>query len=402
MSHSKKLALAAAGAGGAFAAWRLWKRAEVHRRSRAISADTRIVIAGAGFAGMSAAQELSRLLPEENHGVIHLIDRNNFLLFTPMLTEVAGGELDPADVVAPTRRLSQRIDFIQGSIKQIDVANKTVVLEIGHENRELCTVKAAHFVIALGSSPNYHDIPGLREHSLPIMCIDDATRIKNRVLEALELANVEPDVKLRREILTFVVGGGGYTGVETMAAINDLVRTGVKDYQNLSPSEISTIIIEFGDRLLEELSPDLAAFGQQKLEDRGVRVLLRTKITRVGENFVELEDRERIPTRTMIWAGDRAESFDRATRLQTGKARTNRSRPVLRGAGLSRGLGGRRLCGSSQAARFRNIHADRAECDTGEVFWWRATFWHPFWAAAASRSLMYRSANSPWWEDIQR
>lgn len=305
MEHSKTktIAIAAAGLGGAFAAWRLWKRAEVRRYCRTISAGERIVIVGAGFAGMSAARELSKLLPEEDHGMIHLIDRNNFLLFTPMLSEVAGGELDPEDVVAPTRRLSPRISFMQGVIKDIDLADKSVVLEVGSSGREICTVKASHLVLALGSSPNFHHVPGLREHSLPITTVHDASLIRNRVLQALERADAEPDARKRREILTFVVGGGGYTGVETMAAINDLARASVKKYENVSESEISAIIVESGERLMLELSPDLAAFGQEKLEERGVRILLRTKITRVGEDFVELEDRERIRTQMLVWAG---------------------------------------------------------------------------------------------------
>ncbi len=103
--------------------------------------------------------------------------------------------------------------------------------------------------------------------------------------------------------MTFVVGGGGYTGVETMAAINDLVRTSVKHYPKVSPEEIGTVLIEPGDRLLSELSSDLAAFAQKKLEERGVQVRLKTKITRATANFVELEQGERIHTRMLIWAG---------------------------------------------------------------------------------------------------
>lgn len=284
-------------------AWEFWKRAEVRRRNCAIPGDQKILILGAGFAGMNVAQELSCLLPAEKDGQITLVDQNDFLLFTPMLTEVAGGELDPRHVVVPPRQLSPRINFEQGVVHDIDLANKSVVLDSRSGGRGRRTLKADHLVIALGSVPNFHGIPGLPEHSLSIKSIGDAASIRNRILGCLERANWEQDASIRREILTFVVGGGGYTGVETMAAINDLARASAKDYPHISPADITTLIVEPGDRLLAELSPDLASFAQKKLEEHGVQVLLNTKITSVAGSFVELENSRRIPTRTLIWAG---------------------------------------------------------------------------------------------------
>jgi NADH:ubiquinone reductase (H+-translocating) len=158
-------------------------------------------------------------------------------------------------------------------------------------------------VIALGSVPSFHGIPGVQEHSLAIKSIGDAAAIRNRVLACLERAHWEPDANIRREILTFVVGGGGYTGVETMAAVNDLARESLKDYPNVPPQDISTFIVEPGDRLLSELSYDLATVAQQKLQEHSVQILLKTKITSAAQNYVELEGGNRIPTRTLIWAG---------------------------------------------------------------------------------------------------
>jgi len=253
---------------------------------------------------MNVTQELSKLVPADGDAQITLLDQNNFLLFTPMLTEVAGGELDPRHIVAPPRRLSRRINFEQGQVQEIDLADKSVVAKIGDaaaESRR--TLKADHLVIALGSVPKFHGIPGVQEHSLAIKSIADAAAIRNRVLACLERANWEPDANTRREILTFAVGGGGYTGVETMAAVNDLARESVKLYPNVRAEDISTLVIEPGDRLLSELSPDLAAFAQKKLQEHGVEVLLKTKITSAAQNYVELEGGKRISTRTLIWAG---------------------------------------------------------------------------------------------------
>ncbi|MGI8992089.1 MAG: NAD(P)/FAD-dependent oxidoreductase, partial [Bryobacteraceae bacterium] len=300
--RSKTLLAGALAAGSMALGCKLWKSSNIRRRNRNLPGDQRIVILGAGFAGMNTAQELSKLLPAGKDGTISLIDQNNFLLFTPMLTEVAGGELEPRHIVAPPRRLSPRIDFEQGRVREIDLKNKSIVLSAGPDGNSQRTLQADHLVIALGSVPNFHDIPGVQEHSLPIKSIGDAAAIRNRVLGALECAHWEPDAKVRREILTFVVGGGGYTGVETMAALNDLARTSVRDYPNVQPDEIGTLIVEPGERLLGEISPDLASFAQKKLEEHGVRILLKTKIASASASYVELEGGRRIPARTLIWA----------------------------------------------------------------------------------------------------
>jgi NADH:ubiquinone reductase (H+-translocating) len=304
-SKTRTIALTGVGVCGAFLGWKVWQGAEIRKQNRSLRRGQKVLILGAGFAGMNVAQQLSTLLPDDDDAQITLIDQNNFLLFTPMLTEVAGGELDARHIVAAPRRLSSRINFEQGQIQEVDLANKSVTVKIGDEADAQSTraVKADQLVIALGAVPNFHGIPGVQEHSLGIKRIGDAAAIRNRVLSCLERANWEPDADLRREILTFVVGGGGYTGVETMAALNDLVRETVKLYPRLSAGDIRTLIVEPGDRLLSELSPDLAAFAQKKLQERGVEVSLKTKITSAAQNYVEVEGGKRIPARTLIWAG---------------------------------------------------------------------------------------------------
>ncbi|MDQ2742717.1 MAG: FAD-dependent oxidoreductase, partial [Chloroflexota bacterium] len=203
-----------------------------------------VVILGAGFAGIAVAQELARQFPEETQCRLTLVDQNNFSLFTPMLTEVVGGEVDAEAIVGAVRALAPRCRYEQGRVDHIDVAAKTVTLSIGGEDSAVPaaerTVRCDHLVIALGSVVNYRHISGLREHSLGAKSIDQALAIRNRALALLERADEESDASVRRKLLTFVVGGGGFSGVETMAALNDLVRASVPRYSGINPSDIHT------------------------------------------------------------------------------------------------------------------------------------------------------------------
>ncbi len=251
---------------------------------------------------MSLAKELARLLPEDKNGEITLVDQNNYLLFTPMLTEVAGAELDARHVVAAPRRLTPRVNFEQGRIEGIDLKSKSITLTPVSGSASNRTFSADHMVIALGAVTNFHHIPGLQEHSLSIKSLGDAVALRNRVLQLLERAHLEPDQNVRRKILTFVVAGGGSTGVETMAALNDLVRSAAANYQKGLVKDISTILVEPGERLLSEFSPDLAGFAKTELERRGVQVRLNTKVSSAGPDYVEIEGGSGIPTETLIWA----------------------------------------------------------------------------------------------------
>jgi NADH dehydrogenase len=303
MAGSKARAAAIVGAaiGGAAIGWRLWSGYRLRRRNRPIDRNSSIVIVGAGFAGLNTARELARLLAEKDLCRITLVDQNNFLLFTPMLTEVAGGELDPWHIVAPPRRLSPRVNFQKARVQSIDLANRSLRLEV--EAGVDRTLVADHLVIALGSTTNNHGIPGVAENSLSMKSVGDAIAIRNRVMGALERASEEPDSAARRKILTFVVAGAGFTGVETVAAINGLARESTKQYPSLSADEITAYLIDPGDRLLHELDPDLAASASRELEAHGVRILLKTKIAGAGANYVELEGGRRIAARVLVWAG---------------------------------------------------------------------------------------------------
>lgn len=285
-------------------AWRVIEgRAEIER-NRGLAAGKHFLILGAGFGGMSAAHELCRLLPDAASGEITLIDADNYLLFTPMLTEAAGGQLDIRHIVSPVRDLSPHIRFIEGRVTGIDLAEGLVTVESGSQGLDPVEqrYRADHIVIALGSASNFHHVPGVAERALTVKSAQDAAAICNRVLACLERACVENDPAKRRELLTFVVAGGGYTGVETMAAINDLVRDSVSNFPKAEATDIRTILIEPGDRLLPETTPGLASYAQGKLAERGVEVRLNAEVTSAADGYVEVDHQTRVPCRTLIWA----------------------------------------------------------------------------------------------------
>jgi NADH:ubiquinone reductase (H+-translocating) len=272
----------------------------------------RVVIVGAGFAGMAVARQLAQTMPETEACDIVVVDQNNFSLFTPMLTEVVGGEVDPGEIVAAIRSLAPRVSFEQGRVTAIDAGARTVTIAIGDETRNIPqvtrTLQADQLVIALGSVTNFHSIPGLREYSLTVKSVDEADIIRNRAIALLERADEETDRAARRSLLTFVVGGGGFSGVETMAALNDLVRGLVGTFPQVDPGDVRTVLVHPGERILPELSTGLATYAQRKLEARGVEMRLSTEVSGAGSDYVEVKasgsgQTERIGAHTCVWAG---------------------------------------------------------------------------------------------------
>ncbi|MCE5199241.1 MAG: NAD(P)/FAD-dependent oxidoreductase [Armatimonadota bacterium] len=267
---------------------------------------TEIVVLGAGFGGVQVAQDLARKLkPSQAH--VTLIDQNNFLLYTPMLTEVLSGQVDMMHIVAPARDIHPRISFKQGRVEQIDIGKKETTIMIGGTGLGDPLVRqqisADHLVIALGSVPNFYKIPGMQDNALTIDDLCDAVAIHNRALGLLERASMEPDESLRRNMLTFIVGGGGFSGTETAAALHDMLCDICKFYPRISRNEVRVILIEALPRLLTELSMDLATYALRKLRDVGVEVMLETKIVRANATSIELGDGQTINAHTIIWAG---------------------------------------------------------------------------------------------------
>lgn len=262
---------------------------------------TRIVILGGGFAGVETARSLDRTAAKRADVEVTLVSRDNFTLFTPMLHEVAAGDLEPTHICNPLRKLLRRVTILSASIEGIDLAARRVKISygIGGLSREL---PFDHLVIALGSETNYFDTPGVAEHALGIKSLGDAVMLRAGIIAMLEAASVEPDPVRRKQMLTFVVAGGGFAGVETTGAINDLARESLRHYGRIDPREVRVVLVHGGRVILPELGEALGLHAQEKLRKREVEIKLGAKVVGYRDGAVHCDDGEAIPTDTLIWA----------------------------------------------------------------------------------------------------
>jgi NADH:ubiquinone reductase (H+-translocating) len=260
----------------------------------------RIVILGGGFGGVYAAIHLEKLMARERTAEICLVSRDNFFLFTPMLHEIAASDLEVTNIVNPLRKLLRRVEVLVGSVNQIDLPNQRVLISRGYRNRPQ-QIGYDHLVIALGSITNFHNLPGFSELALTMKALPDAIRLRAQILQRLEDANSESDGIDRRSLLTFVVAGGGFAGVETVAAVNDFVRETLPFYPNLSEEMLRVILVHSGPAILPELGDSLGRYTEKILAERGVEIRLNTRAKSMTETEVVLADGVSIPSRTLVW-----------------------------------------------------------------------------------------------------
>jgi NADH dehydrogenase len=260
----------------------------------------RVLILGGGFGGLYAAMELERLLPRKSYVEITLVNRENFFLFTPMLHEVAASDLDITHIVNPIRKLLRRTKFFHGEVQAIDLHEKRVRVVHGPE-RHLHEIEYEQLVIALGSTTNFYGISGLKERALTMKSLGDAIHLRNRLIDLLEEADFECAMGIRKDLLTVAVAGGGFAGVETIAAINDFLRDAVKSYPHLNGSLVRVILVHPGPILLPELGEGLGSYAKKKLAERNVDVRLNTKVVGLTENGVQFSDGGSVECKTLIW-----------------------------------------------------------------------------------------------------
>ena len=269
---------------------------QVKRRRR----KKRIVILGGGFGGVYAAIHLEKLLARQSAVEISLVGRDNFFLFTPMLHEIAASDLEITNIVNPLRKLLRKVEVLVGEVNEIDLPNKRVLISRGYRNHSQ-EIDYDHLVIALGSITNFYDIPGLIDLAVPMKSLRDAIQLRAQILRHLEEANFECNPAERQSLLTFVVAGGGFAGVETVAALNDFVREALPFYPALGEDLLRVMLVHSGPAILPELGESLGRYSEKVVEKRGVEIRLNTRVKSLTESRVFLADGVAIPSRTLVW-----------------------------------------------------------------------------------------------------
>jgi NADH:ubiquinone reductase (H+-translocating) len=266
---------------------------------------SRVLILGGGFGGIYAALEFERALRRHGSVEVTLVTRDNYFLFTPMLHEVAASDLELSAIVNPLRKLLRRVKTFTGFIESINLESKCVAVAHGFDSH-VHELPYDHLILALGSSTNFFGLPGLKDVALTIKTLNDAIKLRNRLITHLEEANSECAADGRQPLLTFVVAGAGFAGVETLGGINDFIREAVRFYPNLKPELVRTVLISSDEFILPELGHRLGTYAQRKLAARGVEIIAPARVTAVRDGMVELSDGQQIPATTLIWAAGNA------------------------------------------------------------------------------------------------
>jgi NADH dehydrogenase len=269
----------------------------------------RIVILGGGFAGVSAAQELTKRLRREHRlsqpdapapdGVeVLLINRDNYFVFQPLLADILSGTIETTHVVVPLRRMLPHCQVEVGYVESIDTTRRTVDLR-RRLSGAVSTIEYDALVVAVGGVTDLAAVPGMAEHAVGIRTLGDAFYLRNRALDMLEEARIETDPDRRQRLLTFVVVGGGSTGVEVAAELNDLVKLAARSFRDVR-LEPRVVLVHGRPIVLSDLGERLGRYATKKLRDAHIDLRLERRVRRVDIDRVELDDGTSIPAATVV------------------------------------------------------------------------------------------------------
>ena len=247
----------------------------------------RIIIIGGGFGGTKCAQTLCRRLNRDQAEVV-LFDRQNHLVFSPLLAEVVGSSINPLDVVVPLRQLLPRVFCRTEEIRTVDFEKNEV--EYHGEDGQPARMHFDHLVISCGSVTNLNVVPGMADHGFPLKTVADASNLRSHIMAQMEQAEISCSDERRRWHLTVLVVGGGYSGVEAAGEINDLLRDSVRYFHHWTKPDIRVVLIHARDQILPEISPGLREFAKRKMEKAGVQIVLNARVTSATPEGVSLED----------------------------------------------------------------------------------------------------------------
>src|SRR3972149_4094284 len=221
----------------------------------------RILILGGGFAGLDTALHLEKVLAKDKDVKITLVNKNNYFIYTPMLAEVVASSIDAKHVVSPIREFFNKVSFKELDVRSVDLTKR--IVNCYHCNVcEIFNLPYDYLVIALGTVTSFHNTAGAEDNSFPLKNVYDAKLLRSHVIDMFEHADLETDPNERRHLLTFVVVGGGFTGVEVAAGLNGYIDTCRRSSRNVHPDEVKGIVVEHGPRIMREMSEGLADYAQ--------------------------------------------------------------------------------------------------------------------------------------------
>ncbi|GAA1193921.1 NAD(P)/FAD-dependent oxidoreductase [Pseudonocardia alaniniphila] len=291
---------------------------------------TRIVIVGGGFGGVSAGRAFERLAVRGAPVDVTLVSDSNYLLFTPMLAEVASGALEARHISAPVRASVAHTRFRHARVEQVDTVARCV-----HLAEDVDPIPYDHLLLAVGTVPHTFGLPGIEEHAWTLKNLSDATRLRDHVIALLERSEQERDAGERRRILTFVVAGAGFAGTETIAELYDLVYGVIQFYPAIGMEDARFVLVHPGERVLPEFGSELGTYALERLKARGIEFYPGTRVAEATEDSVRLMDGEWIPTMTFVWtAGNRPAPL--VADLPIAGGRPLPTDPQMRVAGLDR------------------------------------------------------------------
>jgi NADH dehydrogenase len=262
--------------------------------------DFDVLIAGGGFAGVYCAQALARKLgPEMCRKHVGIVADHNYMVFQPMLAEVAGSSISPHHVVNPIRAICRHVNVLRGSIMDIDLPGRALTLDAGMYSPSV-TVGFKHLVIALGGIVDLSRVPGMPEHAFLMKSIGDAQELRGALIDRLEEANLQRNEAAIKRLLTFVVVGGGYSGVETAGQLLDLIQDINRFYPRIARPDYRVVLVHSGGHLLPEISEDLGRYCEKNMTGRGVEIILNARVTSMTAGKVTLGDGRVIETHTVV------------------------------------------------------------------------------------------------------
>jgi len=260
-----------------------------------------VVILGGGFAGVYCGQRIARELKRAGSSPDRaaIVSDQNYMVFQPMLAEVAGASLSPRHVVNPIRRLCRGLKVFRGKVESIDLEKREVHVDTGSYSSG-AILEFRHLVLGLGAEIDLSRVPGMPEHALLMQNVGDAMVLRATIISRIEEANAEHRPEVRRRLLTFVVVGGGYSGVETAGEILDMLHETAGFYGNVSPEDIRVVLVHSRERILQNLTESLGDYAARKLTERGLELRLENRVRAVTATKVYLESGDVIDTTTVV------------------------------------------------------------------------------------------------------